>query len=136
LARLLEPRWRRPGPAGQAKAAPPASAGVGARAGGGAARTVEVMGAQPYRITIGSQLLDDGAALCTPLRGAQALIVSDDTVAPLYADRVEDALRRARPKLALDRLILPAGEASKTLHEFGRAISALATLGARRDACV
>ena len=98
--------------------------------------TVDVGGAQPYRISIGPSLLDDGAALATPLRGGQALIASDDTVAPLYAARVEAALHAARPELAVARFVLPSGEASKTLEGFAGAIDALAALGARRDACV
>jgi len=103
---------------------------------GVSATTVDVGGAQPYRISIGPGLLGDGAVLAAPLRGGHALIASDDTVAPLYADRVEAALLAARPGLAAARFVLPAGEASKTLDGFGSAIYALAALGARRDACV
>ena len=99
-------------------------------------RTVTVAGERPYGIHIGPGLLADGAALAAPVRGGQALIVSDDTVAPLYADLLEIALRGARPELSVARFILPAGEASKTLDGFSRAIDALAALGARRDACV
>ncbi|NZA28320.1 3-dehydroquinate synthase [Luteimonas sp. SJ-92] len=99
-------------------------------------RWVEVSGAQPYRIGIAPGLLDDGAALAATLCGRQALVISDDTVAPLYAARVEAALRAAAPGLAVAGFVLPAGESSKTLAWFGRAIDALAALGARRDACV
>ena len=99
-------------------------------------RTVSVAGERPYAIHIGPSLLDDGEALFAPLRGDQVLVASDDTVAPLYADRLEAALRRARPGLAVSRFVLPAGEASKTLEGFARAIDALAAMGARRDACV
>ena len=102
----------------------------------GSTRTVTVAGERPYGIHIGPGLLADGAVLAAPVRGSQALIVSDDTVAPLYADRLEIALRGARPELSVARFILPAGEASKTLDGFARAIDALAALGARRDACV
>src|SRR5690606_8096525 len=99
-------------------------------------RTVSVAGERPYAIHIGPSLLDDGEALSAPLRGDQVLVASDDTVAPLYADRLEAALRRARPGLAVSRFVLPAGEASKTLEGFARAIDVLAAMGARRDACV
>jgi len=99
-------------------------------------RAVDVAGAAPYRIHIGPGLLDDGALLTETLRGRHALIVSDTHVAPLYADRVEAALRAARPELHLARHVLPAGEAEKTLHRFADVITALATLGATRDACV
>ena len=97
---------------------------------------IEVGGAAPYAIRIGPGLLSDGAALCTPLRGRQALVVSDSHVAPLYADAVRHALLAARPDARVATFVLPAGEASKTLAGFGDAIDALAALGATRDACV
>ncbi|HYG05551.1 MAG TPA: 3-dehydroquinate synthase [Stenotrophomonas sp.] len=101
-----------------------------------APRTVEVGGAAPYTIAIGPDLLRDGSRLTEPVRGRHVLIVSDDTVAPLYALRVRSALQQARPDLLIGEWVLPAGEASKTLDNFGAAIAALAELGATRDACV
>lgn len=101
-----------------------------------ALHTVEVGGAAPYRIHIGPGLLDDGALLATALRGRHALLVSDTHVAPLYADRVDAALRAAQPELRIARHVVPAGEAEKTLANFGGVIEALAALGATRDACV
>jgi 3-dehydroquinate synthase len=100
------------------------------------ARQVEVGGARPYRIAIAPGLLRDGHALAAPLRGRQALLVSDDNVAPLYLDAVSSTLRGTRPDLRIDTCVLPAGEASKTLANFAVAIDALAALGATRDACV
>lgn len=97
---------------------------------------VAVGGAAPYPIHIGPGLLDDGALLAQPLRGRHALVVSDANVAPLYADRLEAALRAARPGLRLARHVIPAGEAEKTLANFSGTIDALAALGATRDACV
>lgn len=99
-------------------------------------RIVEVGGETPYRIAISPGLLGDGAALAAHVRGRHALIVSDDTVAPLYLDGVLAALRAARPELKLATHVLPAGETSKTLDNFGAVIGALAELGATRDACV
>jgi 3-dehydroquinate synthase len=98
--------------------------------------TVEVAGATPYRIHIGPGLLDEGALLARTLRGRHALLVSDANVAPLYADRVEAALRAATPELRIARHVVAAGEAEKTLANFGGVIEALAALGATRDACV
>ena len=99
-------------------------------------RIVPVGGAQPYTITIGDGLLEDGIALASRIRGRHALIVSDANVAPLYARRVEIALLNVRPELRLTRFVMPAGEQAKTLAHFGEVIDALATLGATRDACV
>ena len=99
-------------------------------------RTVEVGGATPYTIAIGPDLLRDGARLAAPVRGRHVLLVSDSSVAPLYASRVRQALLQARPDLQVGEWVIPAGEASKTLDHFGATITALAELGATRDACV
>ncbi len=99
-------------------------------------RTVEVPGNPPYTITIGPGLLEDGARLCATLRGRHALLVSDDNVAPLHADRVQAALLAAAPGLAISRFVIPAGEQEKTLARFAQMLHALATLGATRDAAV
>ncbi len=101
-----------------------------------APRTVAVGGDCPYLIHIGPGLLGAGDLLAGAVRGRHVLLVSDDTVAPLYLARVRAALHQARPDLAVGEYLIPAGEASKTLHHFGGAIDALATLGATRDACV
>ena len=97
---------------------------------------VDVAGSAPYRIHIGPNLLNDGALLTATLRGRHALIVSDANVAPLYAKRVETALRAAQPELRIARHVIDAGEGEKTLANFGGVIDALATLGATRDACI
>lgn len=99
-------------------------------------RTVEVGGVAPYRIHIGAGLLADGTLLAQTLRGRHVLVVSDSHVAPLYAQTVEDALHAAHPELRIGRHVLRAGEAEKTLANFGAVIDALAALGATRDACV
>lgn len=101
-----------------------------------APRTVAVGGDTPYTIHIGPHLLDQGALLVQHVRGRHVLLLSDSSVAPLYLAGVTSALRAARPDLLIGELVLPAGEASKTLANFGAAISALASLGATRDACV
>ena len=100
------------------------------------ARVVEVGGAAPYRIRIGPGLLENGNELASMLRGRHALIVSDDHVAPLYAQRVHQALADARPEARIATHVFPAGEASKTLENFIDVIEALAAHGATRDACV
>ncbi|APP74876.1 3-dehydroquinate synthase [Xanthomonas vesicatoria ATCC 35937] len=99
-------------------------------------RSVDVDGAQPYTITIAPGLLADGARLASHVRGRHVLLLSDSQVAPQYAAGVRKALLQARPDLQLGELVIAAGEASKTLDNFGAAITALAELGATRDACV
>ncbi len=97
---------------------------------------VQVGGAQPYGISIGDGLLDNGPCLAATLRGRHALLVSDVNVAPLYANRVQAALQAAKPGLAMGRLVIPAGEQEKTIARFSEVLDALAALGATRDATV
>lgn len=101
-----------------------------------APRTVAVGGDTPYTIHIGPNLLGQGALLAQHVRGRHVLLLSDSSVAPLYLAGVKSALLDARPDLLIGEMVLPAGEASKTLANFGAAITALASLGATRDACV
>jgi 3-dehydroquinate synthase len=98
--------------------------------------SLQVAGAHPYTIAIGPNLLDDGIALAARIRGRHVLLVSDEHVAPLYARQVEVSLHNVRPELRIGRFVLPPGEQAKTLDNFAQAISALAALGATRDACV
>ena len=102
----------------------------------GVRNRVDVGGAAPYAIDIGPGLLADGSALAAPARGRHALLASDDNVAPLYADRVEAALRAVRPDLRVARFVFPAGERHKTLANFAACLDALGALGATRDATV
>ncbi len=97
-------------------------------------RIVRVEGAQPYDIRIGPGLLADGATLAATMKGRDAFVVSDGNVAPLYAQRVVDALRAARPDLRIAQHVLPPGEEEKTLDNFAIVVDALARAGARRDA--
>ncbi|WP_305806370.1 3-dehydroquinate synthase [Stenotrophomonas sp. YIM B06876] len=99
-------------------------------------RVVAVGGVQPYDIHIGPGLLGDGELLARAISGRHVLLLSDDTVAPLYLAGVRAALLQAKPGLQVAEFLIPAGEASKTLHNFAGAINALAALGATRDACV
>jgi 3-dehydroquinate synthase len=96
-------------------------------------RTIEVaLGERRYPIRIGSGLLDDPAAWRDAPRGRHVLVVTDAHVAPLYLDRVRAGLA----PLAHDALVLPAGEAAKTLANAERIFGALATLGANRDGTI
>ncbi len=97
---------------------------------------VAVGGAHPYSISIGPGLQQRGDLLARHVRGRHVLLVSDSEVAPRYLPALRDTLVQARPELIIGEHVLAAGEASKTLHEFGRMIEALAALGATRDACV
>jgi 3-dehydroquinate synthase len=69
------------------------------------------LGERSYDILIGGGLMADGAAWAGLPSAATALVVTNTTVAPLYAARLENALR---PHYAsVHRLALPDGEAHK-----------------------
>ncbi len=93
--------------------------------------TVE-LGARRYPIWIGAGTLDDSQRWRAMLPGRHVLVVSNDTIAPLYLARVTAGLNDA----AFSTLILPDGEAYKTLDSAARIFAALADLKASRDACV
>jgi 3-dehydroquinate synthase len=88
--------------------------------------------ARSYPIWIGRGLLADAARWRGAIRGRHVLVVSNETIAPLYLER----LRAGLDGLTHASLILPDGETHKTLASSARVFEALATLGASRDACV
>ena len=95
--------------------------------------TIEVaLGARSYPVWIGRGLLAEADRWRATLRGRHALVVSNTTVAPLYLQRVAAGL----DGLAWSSWLLDDGEAHKTFANAGRALEALAALGATRDACV
>lgn len=65
--------------------------------------TVDVdLGDRAYPIHIGSGLLAQAELFAPHIRGARAVIVTNETVAPLYAAKVEAAVRSsARPSTPL-----------------------------------
>jgi len=76
-------------------------------------RTLEVaLGDRSYPIYIGPGLIGDPARYRPHLAGRQVLIVTNETVAPLYLETVERALAGYR----VERVILPDGEQYKTLE--------------------
>ena len=87
------------------------------------------LGARSYPISIGTNLLADPQVWADLPLGRKLLVVSDDTVAALYADTVMSAL--ATHDVAL-HTITP-GEQSKQLAQVGLVIDKLVEHGARRD---
>jgi 3-dehydroquinate synthase len=96
-------------------------------------QTIEVsLGERRYPVWIGRGLLGDAARWRARLRGRHALVVSNTTVAPLYLDHLAQGLEGLR----WSSFLLEDGEAHKSFANVGRALEALAALGATRDACV
>ncbi len=72
------------------------------------------LGTRSYPIFIGHGLLDRPELYAPYIKGRQVLIVTNETVAPLYLERVTAALQ-AIPGLQVDDVVLPDGEAYKDL---------------------
>ncbi|MBK7251577.1 MAG: 3-dehydroquinate synthase [Gammaproteobacteria bacterium] len=85
-----------------------------------------------YPIYIGRDLLADPALLNRCIPGRDLLLVSNTIVAPLYASHVVAALGARRPV----EVVLPDGEAQKSLSVVARVIDVLVANRFGRDACV
>lgn len=83
-----------------------------------------------YDIAIGSALLDDPLTYSALPAATSALIVSNTTIAPLYAERLQKALQGKYPKI--HTLILPDGEEYKTWQTLNLIFDALLTHGCDR----
>lgn len=70
------------------------------------------LGTRSYPIYIGNGLLESPELLATHIKGKQVLVVTNDTVAPLYLDKVLGNLQDYHT----DSIILPDGEEYKTLE--------------------
>jgi 3-dehydroquinate synthase len=70
------------------------------------------LGERSYPIHIGAGLLDRVELFAPHARGRLAAIVTNESVAPLYAERLEATLRSAGARTL--RIVLPDGEAFKT----------------------
>lgn len=93
-------------------------------------RTLQVaLGERSYPIHIGPGLLGDPAWITPYLAGRQVMIVTNETIAPRYLESV----RRGLPAdLEVRELVLPDGEATKTLACVSRIWDALLEVGFNR----
>ncbi len=90
------------------------------------------LGDRSYPIVIGSGLLDGGFDLGEYIHGADCLVVSNTTVAPLYLERLLANLGGRD----VSSIILPDGEAHKTVASMQTILDKLALSGASRDTTV
>ncbi|WP_090206563.1 3-dehydroquinate synthase [Ectothiorhodospira magna] len=82
------------------------------------------LGARSYPIHIGPDLLQQPAWFAQTLKGRQAMVVTNHTVAPLYLDTLQQTLTSSGADLT-DPVILPDGESFKTLHTLETLYTAL-----------
>jgi 3-dehydroquinate synthase len=87
--------------------------------------TVSVsLAGRSYDILIGPALIDRVGELSAPLLAApRVIVVTDETVAPLYAGRVVASFKNAG--IAATTVTVPAGESSKEFAAFGQLMNAL-----------
>ena len=71
------------------------------------------LGDRSYPIYIGENLLDRGDLLRKHIPGKQVLIVTNETIAPIYLERVTRVIREADPALQVESVVLPDGEQHK-----------------------
>ncbi len=82
------------------------------------------LGERSYPVYIGRDLLADTSLLAQHIAGSQVVIVSNETVAPLYVDRVRSALGSRQ---LITEVVLPDGEQYKTLDTLARVFDQVMT---------
>jgi 3-dehydroquinate synthase len=87
------------------------------------------LGERSYPIYVGSGLLGGGFDLARHIQGQECLVVTNETVAPLFLQGLVDNLGNK----AVDSLKLPDGEKFKTVETVERILDRLADKGANRD---
>ena len=90
------------------------------------------LGERSYPILIGPNLLRDRAVMQSHIKAKRILIVSNEVVAPLYLERVGASLADRN----ITSLILPDGEAQKSLATFSRIMDVLVSERFHRDSCI
>ncbi|MGF1445438.1 MAG: 3-dehydroquinate synthase [Pikeienuella sp.] len=100
-----------------------------------AARVEVGLGERAYEIEIGAGLLSQAGRVVAPhLPRPFTVIVTDATVAALHLPALEAALAEA--EIETRALVLPPGEATKSLHIVSWVVERLLALGVNRDDCV
>jgi 3-dehydroquinate synthase len=113
----------------------PGSAIAAARAPDPLQTLVVGLGERSYPILIGARLIGSADLWAMHVPHRDVLVVSNTIVAPLYAERLEGALR-ASPGRRVVRAVLPDGEQHKTLQSAGRLFDVLIGNRFARDAAV
>ena len=85
-----------------------------------------------YTVYIGSGIIGKAHPVFEIRQGSTALIVSNETVAPLYLEALANSLTGAD----IHSLILPDGESYKTIEHWSQIIDKLVEIRATRDATV
>lgn len=79
------------------------------------------LGDRSYPIYIGKGILADGSLLLPHIKGSEVLVVSNETVAPLYLDSLLEGLQGKR----VESVVLPDGEQFKNIEVLNKIFDAL-----------
>ena len=90
--------------------------------------TVE-LGDRSYPIYIGTGLISEQPLLKSAIRGNKVAIVTNETVGPLYLDKLKNSLSG----LDLFEIVLPDGEQYKTLEYLNKIYDALLQAHCNRE---
>lgn len=93
------------------------------------------LGDRSYPILIGPALLSDSALLHASIPARDLLVVTNETIAPLYLSPFIKALEKAGER-RIAAVILPDGESHKTLDSLALIVDALVDARMNRDAAV
>ncbi|WP_219952017.1 3-dehydroquinate synthase [Dickeya zeae] len=94
-------------------------------------RVTVTLGERSYPITIAAGLFNDAASFMPLKVGDQAMLVTNETLAPLYLDKVRSLLESSGVRV--DQVILPDGEQFKSLTVLEQVFSALLAKPHGRD---
>lgn len=86
-------------------------------------RITVTLGERSYPITIAAGLFNDPASFMPLKAGEQAMLVTNQTLSPLYLERVRQVLEQGG--VVVDQVILPDGEQYKSLAVLEQVFSAL-----------
>ncbi|SUG86260.1 3-dehydroquinate synthase [Salmonella enterica subsp. enterica] len=86
-------------------------------------RITVTLGERSYPITIAAGLFNEPASFLPLKSGDQVMLVTNETLAPLYLDKVRGVLERAG--VNVDSVILPDGEQYKSLTVLDTVFTAL-----------
>ncbi len=96
-------------------------------------RTIEVaLGARSYPVHVGAGLVGRAELLAPCLAGTQVLVVTNETVAPLYLEATVSGFAGRDVRT----LVIPDGESHKTLETYERIVDALLSARFARDCAV
>ncbi len=98
-------------------------------------RKITVSASRAYDIIIGSDLLDHAGELAASvISPCRTVIVSDDTVAALYSERLIASLERAGYKPEM--IVIPHGEDSKSAENYIKILNFLSDMRLSRSDCL